>query len=139
MQFNYAKEKAKFEADWAEDKKLLQSENASEELIEEIYQVSLGQFNSDRNYYLHKEEFSSEDELSEEIDLDENLDFIDKIENGQLLSVLRVLTRDELNIIRLHYEKKLSLLEISYSLGQRYDKIQKKLYRAKNKIKKNLK
>lgn len=138
MIFNYQKEKAKFLVDWQQEETLLRSQKVSEEIIAEMYRFSLEQFRSNRNYYLHKEEFASADALSEEIDLEANLDFLDSIENMTLLTGLMSLSKDELSIIKLHCVEKLSLSKIADMKKEKYDTIQKRFYRAKSKLKKYL-
>lgn len=134
MKFNYQKDKAKFLADWAEDEKLMRAHDASEEFIAEMYDFSLKQFNSTRNYYLHKEEFSSENELSEDIDLEANLSFLDTVENPALIKALGSLKLSDLELIIL-ITKGYTEKEIALKYGQTQQNISLKIVRIKNYLK----
>lgn len=137
LKFNYQKEKAKFMADWAEEEKLLHSQNVSEEMITQMYEFSLHQFNSDRNYYLHKEELASENDLSEEIDLEKGLSFLDTVENPALLKALGTLKYSDLELIILK-TKGFTEKEIALRYNQTQQNISKKISRIKKYLKKFL-
>lgn len=137
MIFNYQKEKAKFEADWQREEKLLRSQNVSEKVIKEIYQFSLEQFRSNRNYYLHKEEFSDELDISEEMNLEANLSFLDNIENPALLKALGTLNYKDLELVIMS-TKGYTENEIAIKCGQTQPNISKKLARIKKYLKKFL-
>lgn len=137
MIFNYQKEKAKLETDWQREEKLLRSQNVSEEVIAEIYQFSLEQFRSNRNYYLHKEEFASAESLSEEMNLEANLDFLENVENPALLKALSKLKLSDLELIML-ITKGYTEKEIAEKYEQTQQNISKKLTRIKKYLKKFL-
>lgn len=94
------------------------------------------QFRSNRNYYLHKEEFSAELDMSEKIDVEERIGLVERIENPKLLKGLLSLNKNEMSIINLHYVQKLSLSDISSLKNEKFDTVRKRLYRAKGKLKK---
>lgn len=137
MTFNYQKEKAKFEADWQREEKLLRSQNVSEEVIGDLYRFSLEQFRSNRNYYLHKEEFASAETLSEEMDLEANLDFLENVENSALLKALSKHKLSDLELIML-LTKGYTEKEIALQCGQTQQNISLKIVRIKKYLKKFL-
>lgn len=134
MHFNYKEEYAKFMAEWTNEEKLLRSQNASDELIEEIYRFSLSQFNSYRRYYRHKEDLNESYELGQEQELDNGFDFLETIDNPVLLKGLLKLKKQDLELIIL-YAKGYTEKEIALKYGHSQPNISKKLARIKKYLK----
>lgn len=124
-------------ADWTQEEKLLRSQNVNEEIITHIYEFSLHQFNSDRNYYLHKDELSSDNDFCENYDLDAKLDFLDNVENTALLKALGMLKLSDLELIMLT-TKGYTEKEIAIKYGQTQSNISQKITRIKKYLKKFL-
>lgn len=124
-------------AEWTQEEKLLRLQNISEDVIKQIYEFSLQQFNSDRNYYLHKEEFSSDDDLGEDMDLEANLSFLDNVENPVLIKALGTLKVSDLELIMLT-AKGYTEKEIAAKYLQTQQNISKKVARIKKYLKKFL-
>lgn len=64
MGFNYAREKAKFEAEWKKKADLYRSAGMSEESIQILRNDAWNEFKSDRNYDLHTQELPEDQRIN---------------------------------------------------------------------------
>jgi len=119
MGFNYAHEKAKFEAEWKKRAESYHAAGMSEESIQILRDDAWNEFKSDRNYALHTQEYPSEglndendasslftkfssltDSFTEE-DLFERYSWLDAVENPELIHKLKQLDREKLEMVTL--------------------------------------
>lgn len=153
MSWNNGAEKAKFIAQQRKQAEEYRKLGMSEEQIHAMYELDLEQFNSDRRFYSHTQELTTSmfvegdaddaestlflkfmDELSVTDDnSSEHSRFwwVEEIENPDLVSRVKMLTSDELELITMHVFEGYTQKDLSDHFGVTQQAVCKKLRRIK--------
>lgn len=145
MGFNYAKEKAKFDRQWAELRKQYEQLGMSPYSIQQIYDFDWDWFKSRRRYCSHQADLPKEiavetiQQASTETSpggrpasfgTDPNL-WVDEIEDEQLLRKLTRLSQDDIALLTLLVFKECTQSEVAQSRGQTQQSISWQLRKIK--------
>lgn len=139
MKFDCSKELAKLKSEWIIQEQIMRDEGISEEIIQQLYDFSFAQFKTDRNYYLHKEEYTCiTDQIDQTFDINENFNFLEQVENPELLKGLKQLSSDNYKLFYFYAVKGLSQVEIANLTNQPKQNVCNKISRIKKYLKKFL-
>jgi hypothetical protein len=152
MEFNNGLERKKFNSEWEKNKEIYIEAGMSMDAINEIYEFDLKVFNSSRKYAVH-----TQPSLDENIDAENDPEaaaiahaymkyisnnqetisssrfgWIEEIDNPKLLKLIKVLNKEDLELITLYVFEGFSQAEISVKSGFSQRGISKRLQRIKN-------
>ena len=144
MQFNYAKERKKFDEDWKKMRVEYRVAGMSEEDIQIMYEFDLMAFRQRRTYCLHNESQEEMEEKQNSVYLKsvyfEKLDYegkeknswLDEIENEKLYTSIQQMKEIDIEILTLWAIEKYSMTEIAklknvsqHAISKRISKIVK--------------
>ena len=155
MGYNYAYERAKFEAEWKKKEEWYRSEGMSEEAIQEMRELDWDEFKGNRIYMLHNQEMPADGilelmshqthgayaavNISELVDqLPGRYDWIERLDNPELVHIIRTLTPEDIELLTMYAINGYSEKNIAsiYSCSQQ--NIAKKLVKIKKIFQKRL-
>lgn len=143
MGFNYAREKAKFEAEWKKKADLYRSAGMSEESIQILRNDAWNEFKSDRNYALHTQELPEDQRINtsyflsltitaSEEELTGRYDWIETLNNPLMVHKLRQLDINKLEMLTLVSQDGLTQEEAAIRMGIPYRTFKYQWSRLKN-------
>ena len=145
MGYNYAYERAKFEAEWKKKEEWYRFEGMSEEAIQEMRELDWNEFKGNRIYMLHNQEMPADGIIElmapqthgtyaavNDEDLTDQLlgryGWIEKLENPALIRLVRNLSHEEIEILTMTMEG-YTQTEIGRILGCNQSTIGRKIKR----------
>ena len=131
MAFNYAHEKAKFDAAWKKTAAWYRAEGMSEEAIRILHDDAWEEFKADRNYILHTQDLPSDSGINtvyywslmitfSEEDFTERYAWIETIDNPRLVQKLRQLDPHGLEMLTLITQDGMTQEEAAQQMGIPY-------------------
>ena len=151
MGYNYAYERARFEAEWKKKEEWYRSEGMSEEAIQEMRELDWDEFKGNRIYMLHNQEMPSDgilelmsrqshgtyaaisEDQPEEL-LSGRYDWIECLDTPSLVRKIQKLSLEEKEILTMMLEG-CTQTEIGKKLGYSQSNVAQKLERLKKNFK----
>lgn len=104
MEYNYSREKRKFDAEWKKKEEWYRESGMSEEAIQEIFAYDWAEFNSTRKFYRYMEDVDVERVPKKSCDILESAlakDWTELLDSPEILRRIRKLPADYIKIIEM--------------------------------------
>ena len=138
MEYNYSREKRKFDAEWKKKEAWYHASGMSEEAIQEIFAYDWAEFNATRKFYRYIEDVDVEQIPEKSGDILETAlakDWTELLDSPEILRKIRKLPSDYIEIIDMLYFEKLTQREIAERMSCSQQNIAKKIEKIKKILK----
>ena len=138
MEYNYSREKRKFDAEWKKKEAWYRDSGMSEEAIKEIFTYDWAEFNATRRFYRYMEDIDVERIPEKSGDILETVlskDWIELLDSPEMLRKIRKLPADYIEIIEMLYFENLTQREIAERMSCSQQNIAKKIEKIKKVLK----
>ena len=138
MEYNYSREKRKFDAEWKKKEEWYRESGMSEEVIHEIFTYDWAEFNSTRKFYRYMEDVDVERIPKKSCDILESAlakDWTELLDSLETVRKIRKLPADYIEIIEMLYFENLTQREIAERMSCSQQNIAKKIEKIKKVLK----
>ena len=133
MEYNYSREKRKFDAEWKKKEEWYRESGMSEEVIHEIFTYDWAEFNATRKFYRYMEDVDVEQIPEKSCDILETAlakDWTELLDSPEMLRKIRKLPADYIEIIEMLYFENLRRGKLQSGCPARNRISQKRLYKS---------
>ena len=138
MEYNYSREKRKFDAEWKKKEEWYRDSGMSEDAIQEIFAYDWAEFNATRRFYRYMEDVDLERIPEKSCDILEAVlskEWIELLDSPETVRKIRKLPADYIEIIEMLYFENLTQREIAKRMSCSQQNIAKKIEKIKKILK----